>query len=161
MTLWWARWRIKSPALRMFTQSNVDQRKHQSSASLAFVRGIHRWPVNSTHKGWKCFHLMTSSCCLAINHFESVFDLATSFNVTNLCDRVRYRGTLRFKIRKCIYIRDDITPGRLKDPFLIYLPSIRKLTTLSWQPDETKTPLAVRVNTWSWFYMAITLCGYG
>ena len=28
----------------------LDQRKHQSSASLAFVRGIHRWPVNSPHK---------------------------------------------------------------------------------------------------------------
>ena len=28
-----------------------DQRKHQSYASLAFVRGIHRWPVNSLHKG--------------------------------------------------------------------------------------------------------------
>ena len=28
-----------------------DQRKHQSSASLAFVRGIHRRPVNSPHKG--------------------------------------------------------------------------------------------------------------
>ena len=27
-----------------------DQRKHQSSASMAFVRGIHRWPVNSPHK---------------------------------------------------------------------------------------------------------------
>ena len=27
------------------------QTKHQSSASLAFVRGIHRWPVNSQHKG--------------------------------------------------------------------------------------------------------------
>ena len=25
--------------------SGADQRKHQSSASLAFVRGIHRWPV--------------------------------------------------------------------------------------------------------------------
>ena len=24
---------------------------HQSSASLAFVRGIHMWPVNSPHKG--------------------------------------------------------------------------------------------------------------
>ena len=24
---------------------------HQSSASLAFARGIHRWPVNSPHKG--------------------------------------------------------------------------------------------------------------
>ena len=29
--------------------SDVDQRKHQSSASLAFVRGIHRRPVNSPH----------------------------------------------------------------------------------------------------------------
>ena len=27
------------------------QRKHQSSLSLAFVRGINRWPVNSLHKG--------------------------------------------------------------------------------------------------------------
>ena len=30
--------------------SGTDQRKHQSSASLAFVRGIHRRPVNSPHK---------------------------------------------------------------------------------------------------------------
>ena len=44
--------------------SDADQREHQSSALLAFVQGIHRWPVNSPHK-WlvtrKCFHLMTSS----------------------------------------------------------------------------------------------------
>ena len=31
--------------------SSADQRKYQSSASLAFVRGIHRWPVNSPPKG--------------------------------------------------------------------------------------------------------------
>ena len=31
--------------------SGADQRKHQSSAWLAFVRGNHRWPVTSTHKG--------------------------------------------------------------------------------------------------------------
>ena len=30
--------------------SDADQRKHQTSASLAFVWGIHRWPVNSPHK---------------------------------------------------------------------------------------------------------------
>ena len=30
--------------------SDADQRKHQSSESLAFVRGIHRLPVNSPHK---------------------------------------------------------------------------------------------------------------
>ena len=29
---------------------SAGQRKHQSSASLAFVRGIHRRPVNSPHK---------------------------------------------------------------------------------------------------------------
>ena len=31
--------------------SGIDQRKHQSSASLAFARGIHRSSVNSPHKG--------------------------------------------------------------------------------------------------------------
>ena len=31
--------------------SSANQRKHQSSASLVFVRGIHRWPVNSPYKG--------------------------------------------------------------------------------------------------------------
>ena len=31
--------------------SGVDQRTHQRSASLAFVRGIDRWPVDSPHKG--------------------------------------------------------------------------------------------------------------
>ena len=30
--------------------SGADQRKHESSASLAFVQGIHRGPVNSPHK---------------------------------------------------------------------------------------------------------------
>ena len=48
MTSSWARWRLKSPASTVY--SGPDQRKHQSSASLAFVRGIHRWPVNSPHK---------------------------------------------------------------------------------------------------------------
>ena len=30
--------------------SGAEQKKHQISASLAFVRGIHRRPVNSPHK---------------------------------------------------------------------------------------------------------------
>ena len=48
--------------------SCADQRKHQSSPSLAFARGIHRSPVNSPHKRpvtRKMFHLMTSSYCPA------------------------------------------------------------------------------------------------
>ena len=31
--------------------SGADQRKYLSPAPLDFVRGIHRWPVNSPHKG--------------------------------------------------------------------------------------------------------------
>ena len=31
--------------------SDADQSRHQSSASLAFMWGIHRGPVNSPHKG--------------------------------------------------------------------------------------------------------------
>ena len=31
--------------------SGTEERKHQSCASLALVREIHRWPVNSRHKG--------------------------------------------------------------------------------------------------------------
>ena len=44
--------------------SGADQRQHQSSASLAFVREFtgHRW-IPRTKGQWrgKCFHLMTSS----------------------------------------------------------------------------------------------------
>ena len=48
---------IGAMASRLCTQpystvcSDADQRKHQSSASLAFVRGIYQWPVNFLHKG--------------------------------------------------------------------------------------------------------------
>ena len=43
--------------------SGAHQRNHQSSASVAFVRGTHRWSVVPLTKSqWRgnCFHLMTS-----------------------------------------------------------------------------------------------------
>ena len=56
--------------------SDADQRKHQSSAWLAFVWGIHRdrWiPRTKGQLRGKCFHLMTSSCMLKLvpNHNQS------------------------------------------------------------------------------------------
>ena len=38
------------PVVYSIVYSDADQRKHQSSASLVFVRGIHRGPVNFPHK---------------------------------------------------------------------------------------------------------------
>ena len=92
--------------------SDANQRKHQSSASLAFVRGIHRGPVNSPHK-WpvtrKMFpfddvimytqHLMTSSIpvveCFAVVYMDRncsiespmyMLQTTTEYNVlTNMC----------------------------------------------------------------------------
>ena len=51
--------------------SDADQRKHQSSASLAFVWGIHRdrWiPRTKGQLCGKCFHLMMSSWYFYTDH---------------------------------------------------------------------------------------------
>ena len=68
----------------------TDQRKHQSSASLAFVRGIHREPVNSPHK-WpvtrKMFPLddvVMFLCGLAI-HCSTVIRLHLQFHTLFWC----------------------------------------------------------------------------
>ena len=69
--------------------SDADKRKHQSSASLAFVRGIHRYRWIPRTKGQlrgKCFHLMTSSWLfskrLSSKHFcqtscQSMYNVVT------------------------------------------------------------------------------------
>ena len=53
MTSKWARWSHKTPVSRLFTQAFIQaqiKEKHRSSASMAFVTGIHRWPVSSPRK---------------------------------------------------------------------------------------------------------------
>ena len=63
---------ITSPAIVYSTvYSDADQRKHQSSASLAFVWGTHRdrWiPRTKGQLRGKCFHLMTSSCWYGLHN---------------------------------------------------------------------------------------------
>ena len=74
--------------------SDADQRKHQSSTSLAFVWGIHRdrWiPRTKRQLRGKCFHLMTSSChvelagvwTLVLNNQWSVVNGLWSVSVVN------------------------------------------------------------------------------
>ena len=80
--------------------SGADQRKHQSAASLDFVRGIHRWPVDSPHKGpvtrkivpfddviMQCWVLKKSSCrcssCIFYHYFYGNYHISCSnhFNI--------------------------------------------------------------------------------
>ena len=51
--------------------SGVDKRKYQRSASLAFVCGIHRWPVNSPHK-WPETRKMFPFWCVIMNYMNFV-----------------------------------------------------------------------------------------
>ena len=63
--------------------SDADQRKLQSSASLAFVRGIHRGPVNSPHK-WPVKRKMFT------------FDDVIMFK------RIFFNGTIGIVIKNCL-----------------------------------------------------------
>ena len=70
--------------------SGVDQRKHESSASLAFVRGIYRWPGNSPHK-WPVTRKMFP--------FDDVF--MASVLVQQPCEiRVKPAGTVKNNRKK-------------------------------------------------------------
>ena len=58
--------------------SGIDQRKHQSSASLAFVRGGHRRPVNSLHKGpvtRKMFPFDDVIMCIFVNQIIASYQI--------------------------------------------------------------------------------------
>ena len=61
--------------------SGADQRKHQSSASLAFVRGIHRWPVNSPQK-WPVTRKMFQSNNVIMDRTALSYDLSVLMLLT-------------------------------------------------------------------------------
>ena len=61
--------------------SGADQSKHQSSASLAFVWGIHRGPVNSPHK-WPVTRKMFPFDDVIMIQHEQVFYVLWGINST-------------------------------------------------------------------------------
>ena len=70
--------------------SDADQRKHQSSASLAFVWGIHRdrWiPRTKGQLRGKCFHLMTSSWITIV---KMVSWMSNLYNWKRFIDKVMF-----------------------------------------------------------------------
>ena len=68
-----------------------DQRKHQSSVSLAFVGGIHQWPVEPPHKG-----PVTQKMFSSRRHSQFVCILSFSkskmkYQISDLCSPVLCR----------------------------------------------------------------------
>ena len=69
-------------------------RKHQSSASLTFVWGIHRWPVNSSHKRSVTrkmfpFDAVTMTrqnlIIVVLQHREAVYPIQYKIGIVVLC----------------------------------------------------------------------------
>ena len=94
---------------RLFRRSS---KKYQSSASLAFVRGIHRWPVKSPHKGTVTrkmfpFHdviMWTHMNCISTNTKQSTAKL-----FVESIDRI-----YTFPQKLCIFILEQwrlVTPS--------------------------------------------------
>ena len=80
--------------------SGADQRQHQSSASLAFVRGVHRWPVNSPHKGpvtrkiWWRHHVLFWLCHqFLFDSFTHIFQSYSEFIILTHILQVCFTGT--------------------------------------------------------------------
>ena len=71
--------------------SDVDQRKHKSSTSLAFVQGIHRVRVNSPHK-WPVMRKMFPFDDVIMNHNDINFNLL----VHEISDTSRSERVIRY-----------------------------------------------------------------
>ena len=64
--------------------SGTDQRKRQSSASLAFVGGIHRWPVNFPHKWPVTRKMFPFNDVIIFKTICGLFDIQDGYLLENL-----------------------------------------------------------------------------
>ena len=126
--------------------SRSRSRKQQSFASLAFVRGIRRWSVNSPHKEpvtRECFHLMMSSRIACI--------CGPDFGTT--APRSSYAGTRYPQIRIRI-IPTRLTRTKFEMPYFfnIYTRNFYKAYAYLIIPSNFQTNIKnVIFISWQWY----------
>ena len=81
------------PIVCLTVCSGAEQRKHQSSASLAFGRGIPRWPVDSPHK-----ELVTRSLNNVIVNEQQGGRYASGLQLCEFINAVHKSGKSRYWI---------------------------------------------------------------
>ena len=140
--------------------SDADQRKHQSSASLAFVWGIHRdrrIPHTKVQLRGKCFHSMTSSWIRVLGeagtHFPkrfmgqlfvcdekfNIFQGVTIWQVLAQCWAVGTLGKYKINLKKSILIMRNIDTDKLTNMALLAPPLTR---AVSQQITRTISPIS-------------------
>ena len=101
--------------------SGSDQRKHKSSATLVFCRGIHRWPVDSPHKG-PVTRKMFPFDDVIMDKLTHIFKIRWISEF--LCRRrhlVKSRGISHVKFSKQSFITANI--GSLAPDFTMWAPA--------------------------------------
>ena len=116
--------------------SCADQRKHQNSASQAFVRWIHRWPVNSQHK-WpvtrKRFPFATYAAVLG---WARDFDFSTTREILFTKGSVIVSFSDQYPIPYCWYIvPSNWSVDQYHGIDWRYAPT-RAVRVLNWNDDE-------------------------
>ena len=126
--------------------SDGDQRKHKSSASLAFVQGIHRRPVNSPHK-WPVTRKMfpfddVIMCC---HGSQSVRMLWGGYVQEGMCFLESIRISITYRAdaaNNCLLMLADKhvnhklhTPHKYSESKRLYLPEclLKPTYTLIWR----------------------------
>ena len=83
----------------------ADQRKLQSSASLAFMRGIYRWAANSPHKGPVTLKMFPSDDVTMIRMFRHIWVIAMAPDILAACIAILSAGMV-------LTIQDACSPRR-------------------------------------------------
>ena len=138
---------ITSPTVVYSTvYSDADQRKHQSSASLAFVWGIHRerWiPRTKGQLRGKCFHLMTSSCERLFSPAALIVAQTTMHSASPLKTETLQNGNLSSLVAPMITI---IASGATSDG------KVGILMTLGFQLHKICTRFCFALFWWVFFF---------
>ena len=111
--------------------SGADQRKHQSSLSLAFVSEIYQWPVNSPHKGPVMRKMFPFEEVIMIDHKSSslksfnydmkwviIVSLFHGKSVIQGSFSLVTTGTAARNETNCYGCQNSIMPARQRDPML-------------------------------------------
>ena len=124
--------------------SDADQREHQSSASLAFVWGIHRGPVNSPHK-WPVTRKMFPFDNVIMEWVLHGEDVAAYF----INERIT---TGKTNIGR-VFVNDDLVVGKVV-PHLNRFYSVHPSGTSDVRLDTGYEKVAVDASgsvTWVWY----------
>ena len=128
----------------------ADQRKHQSSASLAFVRGIHLWPVNSLHKGPVTRKMFPYDDVIMLCSFCSLY-FTSSCCATLISEwKMGPRNSSEFPPPLALHILNCIWNCSLCSATFIF-------SLMLWYKDKTKYKVK-KVFSWRGIFVTLNFC---